>query len=150
MRISLIVSSENSILPLHIRDIIPEVRVFYMDFVPGRGDSERERRRIFQQLSRIKKDVEESDYILYGRSYGTFSQEGWKQMKAFFSRPVILSTESVIHKLRSLKSKRVFVMTPYNQVRHDYEVKWITSFGFQVIGSVALGRKGGKAISSTS
>jgi maleate isomerase len=41
------------------------------------------------------------------------------------------------------------LVTPYNQRRHDYEIKWLKDFGFEAIGSIALGRTGGKEIAST-
>ncbi|ABP95416.1 MULTISPECIES: maleate cis-trans isomerase [Metallosphaera] len=144
MRISLIISEENKALERDISRLI-DVNAFYMRYYPGHGETPKERRRMFQELSKMKAEIEKADLIIYARSYGVFSSEGWKLLHSFFSKPVIISTEEIAKRVRE---KRVFLVSPYNQYRHDYEVKWLREFS-KVVGSVALGRTGGDAISST-
>lgn len=120
-----------------------------MNYVPGRGESEKERRNAFKELSVYKKEIEKADVILYARQYGVFSKKGWQEFKKFFNKPVIIATEAIINQLRKIGASKIFVLTPYNQYRHDYEIKWLRGFNFKVIGSIALGRTGGKMIATT-
>ncbi len=147
--ISLIVSEENPVLPNDIKLVFDEVNIFYMKYYPGHGNSKEEMRRMYNELSQIKKEVEKGDAIIYARSYGVFYSDGIKKLKEFFFKPVVISTEAIIQKLKDLKAKNLYVITPYNQRRHDYEIKWLYGFGFKVVGSIALGRTGGPAIAST-
>ncbi|MUN29368.1 maleate cis-trans isomerase [Sulfuracidifex metallicus] len=149
MKVSLIISSENTTLEKDLKMVLSDLRTFYMKYVPGHGESERERRKAFEELSKMKHDIEDADVIIYARSYGVFSKRGWNEFKKFFSVPVVISTESIINTLKRKGSQNVFLVTPYNQFRHDYEVKWLRDFGFKVIGSIAMGRTGGPAIAST-
>lgn len=147
--ISLILSEENPTLPNDIKLVFNDVKVFYMKYYPGHGIRKDEQERMYKELSIIKNEVEKGDVIVYARSYGVFYRDGMNRLKKFFSKPVVISTEAIIDRLRELGAKKVYVVTPYNQRRHDYEIKWIQGFGFQVVGSIALGRTGGHAIAST-
>ncbi|MCG3109138.1 hypothetical protein L3N51_01428 [Metallosphaera sp. J1] len=145
MRISLILSEENKTLERDLSALM-DVRAFYMKFYPGHGETHKERERMFRELSEIKGEVEKGDLILYARSYGVFSPHGWKLLHRFFSKPVLIATEEIV---KQVSGKSIFLVSPYNQYRHDYEVKWLRGFNTRVVGSVALGRTGGEAISST-
>ncbi|AWR93322.1 maleate cis-trans isomerase [Acidianus brierleyi] len=147
--ISLIVSEENPVLPKDIKLVFDQVNVFYMKYYPGHGNSRDEMQRMYNELSKIKKEAEKGDAIIYARSYGVFYSDGMKRLKNFFSKPVIISTEAIVQKLKDLKANNLYVITPYNQRRHDYEIKWLYGLGFKVVGSIALGRTGGPAIAST-
>ncbi|AWR97470.1 maleate cis-trans isomerase [Acidianus sulfidivorans JP7] len=147
--ISLIVSEENPTLPKDILTVFNDVKVFTMKYYPGHGIRRDEQVRMYNELSQIKREVEKADVILYARSYGVFDSKGMKKLKEFFSKPVVISTEAIIDKLRELKANNLYVVTPYNQRRHDYEIKWLYDLGFKVVGSIALGRTGGPAIAST-
>ncbi len=149
MRVSLVISSENTTLERDLKAVLSDVGVFYMKYVPGHGESERERRRAMEELSRFKHEIEKADAVVYARSYGVFSRKGWDELSRFFSIPTVISTKAIIDSLKRRGSKNVFLVTPYNQFRHDYEVKWLREFGFKVTGSIALGRTGGPAIAST-
>ncbi|NON61850.1 maleate cis-trans isomerase [Acidianus sp. RZ1] len=147
--ISLIVSEENPNLPKDIKLVLNDVATFNMKFYPGHGLRNDEKRRMYMELSTIKREVEKGDAIIYARSYGVFDKKGIDELKRFFSKPVIISTEAIIKRLRNLNAKELYVVTPYNQRRHDYEIKWLYNNGFRVVGSIALGRTGGPAIAST-
>ncbi|WP_256202559.1 maleate cis-trans isomerase [Sulfuracidifex tepidarius] len=149
MKVSLIISSENSVLENDIKNVLNHVKVFYMKYVPGHGESERERRKAFDELSGMKGEIEDADAIIYARSYGVFSKRGWEEFRKFFSIPLVISTEAIIKTLKRHDTRNVFLVTPYNQFRHDFEVKWLRDLKFKVVGSVALGRTGGPAIAST-
>lgn len=120
-----------------------------MQYRPGHGIRKDEMDLMFAELSKFKKEAERADGILYARSYGAFKRFQFKLLKDFFSVPVIIATEAIITRLTELGARKVYLVTPYNQWRHDYEVRWLRQNGFEVVGSIALGRTGGKAIAST-
>lgn len=146
MKISLILSEENKNLERDLKLFYNDVNAFYMKYYPGHGESPEEKKRMYAELSRVRSKIEEGDVIIYARSYGVFRKRDWKEMHNFFSKPVVIATEEII---KRLKDKKVFLVSPYNQYRHDYEVKWLRGFGIKVVGSVALGRTGGYLISTT-
>lgn len=146
---SLIVSEENPVLPRDMKDVFNDLQVIYMKFYPGHGNTRAERRRIIEELLKVKDQAERGDVIIYARSYGVFYEDGMREIKKVFSKPVVISTEAIIKRLRYLGAKEIYLVTPYNQRRHDYEVKWLREFGFNVVGSISLGRTGGKVIAST-
>lgn len=148
--ISLIVSEENPTLPRDVEMLYKgKFEVFTMKYYPGHGIRKDEQERMYKELMKIKERVEKDDVIFYARSYGVFYKNQWERMKKFFSKPTIIATEAIITRLRELNAKKIFLITPYNQRRHDYEIKWLRDFGFEVIGSIALGRTGGQMIAST-
>ena len=148
--VSLIVSEENPTLPRDVEELYPgKFKVFNMKYYPGHGIRKDEMDRMYKELSQIKREVEKADVIFYARSYGVFYKNQWEKMKKFFDKPVVIATEAIITRLRELNAKKIYLVTPYNQRRHDYEIKWLKDFGFEVVGSIALGRTGGKAIAST-
>lgn len=147
--VSLIISEENPTLPRDVNYLYPgRFKIFNMKFYPGHGIRKDEMERMYKELSQIKHEVERSDVIFYARSYGVFFKNQWERMRKFFSKPTIIATEAIITRLRELEAKKIYLVTPYNQRRHDYEIKWLKDFGFEVIGSIALGRTGGKEIAS--
>ncbi|BCU71038.1 maleate cis-trans isomerase [Stygiolobus caldivivus] len=148
--ISLVISEENPTLPRDMETLYPgKFRTFTMKFYPGHGIRRDEVERMYKELSQIKHEVEKGDVIFYARSYGVFYKNQWEKMRRFFSKPLVIATEAIIDRLRELNAKKIYLVTPYNQRRHDYEIKWLKDMGFEVIGSVALGRTGGPAIAST-
>ncbi|MBW9140868.1 MAG: maleate cis-trans isomerase [Candidatus Aramenus sp.] len=147
--LSLIVSEENTVLPRDIETAFKDVQTIYMKYYPGHGNTRAERIRMTNELLSVKGQAEKGDVIVYARSYGVFYEEGMREIRRIFSKPVVISTEAIIKRLRALGAKDLFLVTPYNQKRHEYEIKWLRDFGFNVIGSIALGRTGGKAIAST-
>ncbi|BFH73746.1 maleate cis-trans isomerase [Sulfurisphaera javensis] len=148
--ISLIVSEENPTLPRDVNELYPgKFRVFTMKYYPGHGIRKDELDRMFKELEKIKKQIEQGDVIFYARSYGVFYRPGMERMKKFFSKPVLIATETIITRLRELNAKKLYVITPYNQRRHEYEIKWLRDWGFDIVGSISLGRTGGEAIAST-
>jgi maleate isomerase len=112
--ISLILSEENPTLPNHIKLVFNDVKVFYMKYYPGHGIRKDEQERMYKELSLIKNEVEKGDVIVYARSYGVFYRDGMNRLKKFFSKPVVISTEAIIDRLRELGAKKVYVVTPYN------------------------------------
>lgn len=120
-----------------------------MQYRPGHGIRKDEMDIMFAELSKIKGEAERADGILYARSYGAFKEFQFRLLRDFFSVPVVIATEAILTRLRELRARRVYLVTPYNQWRHDYEVRWLRDNDFEVVGSIALGRTGGKAIAST-
>lgn len=146
----MVLSSENYNLERDLSSLYPgKFRFYYMKYRPGHGMRKDEMDLMYAELSKAKRELETADAIFYARSYGAFTERQIKIMKDFFSKPVVIATEAIVRRLKELKAKRVYLVSPYNQWRHDYEVKWLRQMGFEVVGSIALGRTGGKAIAST-
>ncbi len=152
-QVKLIISSENTTLTKDLKDFLSpkfNLKTFYMDYIPGHGESKNELMKTKSDLSSINSVIREPSKILYARSYSAFDKKGWDTIKSSFkNNEVYISTESIINQLHKHNAKNIFLISPYNQYRHDYEIKWLRNFGFKVIGSVALGRTGGPAIAST-
>jgi len=147
--ISLIISEENPTLPRDVEALYPgKFKVFKMKYYPGHGIRKDEQERMYKELEKIKKQIEQENVIFYARSYGVFYRSGMERLKKFFSKPTLIATETIITRLRELDAKKLYVITPYNQRRHEYEIKWLRDWGFEVVGSIALGRTGGEAIAS--
>lgn len=104
---------------------------------------------MYKELGKIEKQVEMGDVIFYTRSYGVFYRPGMERLKKFFSKPTLIATETIITRLRELNAKKLYVITPYNQRRHEDEIRWLRDWGFDIVGSISLGRTGGEAIAST-
>lgn len=148
--LNLIVSSENHNLVTYMRDRF-KANIFYQEFVPGHGESNSELKANYAALSSINAGIKKGSKIMYARSYSAFSKKGWSNIReALKGNEVSISTESIISSLNSIKAHRIFLISPYNQKRHDYEIKWLAGFHFDIIGSIALGRTGGKAITKVS
>jgi len=148
--ISLIISEENPTLPKDVEAVYPgKFKIFIMKFYPGHGIRRDEQERMYKELEKMKRQIEQNEAIFYARSYGVFYRQGMERLRKFFSKPTLVATETIITRLRELNAKKLYVITPYNQWRHDYEIKWLRDWGFEITGSISLGRTGGEAIAST-
>jgi len=148
--ISLIISEENPTLPRDVEALYHgKFKIFTMKFYPGHGIRRDEQERMYKELEKMKRQIEQNEAIFYARSYGVFYRQGMERLKKFFSKPTLIATETIITRLKELNAKKLYVITPYNQRRHDYEIKWLKDWGFEVAGSISLGRTGGEAIAST-
>ncbi len=144
--LNLIVSSENHNLVTYMKNKF-NANIFYQEFVPGHGESNSEMKSNYSNLLSINSAIPKGSKIMYARSYSAFSKKGWNYIKeSLKGNEVSISTESIINSLTKIKAHKVFLISPYNQKRHDYEIKWLAGFHFDTIGSIALGRIGGKEI----
>ena len=116
-----------------------DVKKYIMDFVSGHGFESEERDLIKEEMNRASQNLRNCDAIIYARSYGAFYEDGIEYLRSFFSVPVIFSTESIIHNIKRYGEK-VYTITPYNQKRHELEIKWLLHYGIISEASMALGR----------
>ncbi|MGI9863032.1 hypothetical protein SDD30_16775 [Moorella naiadis] len=141
-------SSENVTIVGDLERYYPDVRWIdvIMPFLPGRGETQEERHQILTFLTAMRNKYPEINFVLYARSYGVFSEEGRAAISSIFSVPVITATGAIISKLRTLKANKLYVITPYGQTRHGYELKWLNEYGFEIIASSCLGHDAGEEI----
>ncbi len=149
--ISLIVSEYNKVLPYDM-DLLykNKVKTYYMKFYYGHYLNDEAKKILYKDLLKIKNDINKDDIILYARSYGVFYKKCINEFKNFFDNKVLISTDTILRRLRELKAKNIFVITPYNQKRHELEIKWLNNNGFKTAGSIAMGKTGGDNIGKIS
>ncbi len=144
---SLIVSELNKVLPHDMNLFYPsKVKTFYMKFYPGHFLNGEARNRMYQDLQEIKNNINRDDLVIYARSYGVFYKKCINEFKNFFDNRILISTDTILTRLRELNAKNLFVITPYNQKRHDLEIKWLNNNGFKTTGSISMGKTGGDEI----
>lgn len=149
--ISLIVSEYNKVLPNDM-DLLykNKVKTYYMKFYYGHYLNDETKKILYKDLLKIKNDINKDDIVLYARSYGVFYKKCINEFKNFFDDKVLISTDTILRRLRELKAKNIFVITPYNQKRHELEIKWLNNNGFKTTGSIAMGKTGGDNIAKIS
>lgn len=116
-----------------------EVKKYIMNFVSGHGFESEELDIIKKQMIEASNDLKNCDAIMYARSYGAFYEEQIQYIRSFFSVPVIFSTESIINHIKR-RGKKVYTITPYNQERHELEIKWLLEYKITSVASMSLGR----------
>jgi len=117
------------------------VKKYIMDFVPGHGITDSERELIKGHMEKASDFLKDCNVIIYARSYGAFYDEGIKYIRSFFDVPVIFSTESIIKNIKKYGNK-IYTITPYEQKRHELEIKWLNSYKIRSLASMSLGRDG--------
>ncbi|WP_287961134.1 hypothetical protein [Acidiplasma sp.] len=119
-----------------------DVKKYIMDFVPGHGFNDDEKKLIKDHMENARDFLRGCDAIIYARSYGAFFINGISYIRSFFDVPVIFSTESIIKNIKKYGNK-IYTITPYAQKRHELEIKWLNHYGIRSMASLSLGRDDG-------
>ncbi|MGI9863033.1 aspartate/glutamate racemase family protein [Moorella naiadis] len=114
--------------------------------LPGHGEKKDERDQLLVSLATAKNQYPITDFVIYSRAYGAFSEEGRAAIESIFSVPVITAPGAVLEQLHTLGASKLYVITPYGQAHHDHELRWLYEQGFEVIASSCLGHDTGGEI----
>lgn len=141
-------SAENPALITDLRQVLPTIDWIYipMPFLPGRGESHDERANLLQTIKTLITLYSQCDAVFYARAYGAFSSVGRKALSDVCTSPVISAPGAVQNYFQGHHWHNLFVLTPYGQERHQYEVTWVNHQGFVIIASACLGYDDGHDI----
>lgn len=141
-------SQENLTIMPDLRSTHPQIAWHDgpMPFLPGRGESAQERSRLLETIDGLYRIAPKVDGIMYARAYGAFSDEGRAALTGAVPKPLVTAPGAVLDALRATRATRVYVLTPYGQKRHDFEVAWLAGLGYDIVASACLGRDDGHQI----
>lgn len=145
-------SAENRSLMADLRRVYPGIHWLDgpMPFLPGRGESATDRPALLATLEHLYQSAGAFDAIVYARAYGAFTPQSRAQLAAHAPAPLRTAPGAVLQALSENQTRRVFVVTPYGQARHDYELAWLREEGLTVVASACLGHDSGDAIGQMS
>ncbi len=148
--ISVLRSLENPALLDDLRQAHPDITWVDapMPFLPGRGESPGERAKLLETVRQITSALPSPDAVYYARAYGAFSAAGRAAIQQIFPVPVVSAPGAVLAYFQHVRWHRVFVLTPYGQARHQYEVEWVIQQGLSVPASACLGYDDGHDIAA--
>lgn len=148
MRVLVLRSSANPTLFKDLSEAYP--RIDWVDvtmpFLPGRGESDAERERLGQTLKSLIAPYKYWDMIFYARAYGAFSAAGRHALEQTVNGPIITAPGAVLRYWAEKHWSSLFIVTPYGQARHDFEVQWASSQGMTITASSCLGYDDGEDI----
>lgn len=150
IRVAVLHSSENSVLFSDLREAYPQIGWIDlpMPFLPGRGENLEERQHLLETVRVLLATLSEVDIVFYARAYGAFSEAGRQALQQATKKPVISAPGAVLEYARHHGWRSLYVITPYAQARHDFEVQWAASQGFNVHASMCLGFNDGHDIAA--
>ncbi len=141
-------STDNPLLLNDLHEAMPHIHWIDipMPYLPGRGETDAERKQLLETVGSLIAPYRQWDAVFYARAYGAFSAEGRAALSARVGGPVITAPGAVLQYFSAQDWQRIFVLTPYGQARHDFEVQWVTEQGLAVVASACLGYDAGQDI----
>ncbi|PSR24993.1 maleate isomerase [Sulfobacillus thermosulfidooxidans DSM 9293] len=145
IKILVLRSSENTTLFSDLCTAYPNIEWvdIVMPFLPGRGESIEERTKLLKTVKELIQPFKNWDVIFYARAYGAFSPSGRSALHQTVGGPIVTAPGSVLEFGTEHQWTSWFILTPYGQSRHDFEVQWAMSHGLQVDASACLGYDNG-------
>lgn len=81
----------------------------------------------------------DADLVVYSRAYGAFTADSRRRLERVMGRPVVTAPGAVLAALTHVRAHRLTVLTPYYSDRHAYEMAWLATNGFDIVGDASLG-----------
>lgn len=146
LRIGMLVPSGNVIVEPQVNAMLPPGVALYATRLPLRGSSEAE-------LLAMAQNVEEAARLLGHAAVGliafnctavsTYSKAMetgiQRRIAAAAGLPALMTSEAILEALKTLKSKRIVLLTPYIAEVNQREVRFLNESGFEVLSETGLG-----------